>query len=98
MRCPACRRRMEWEQPECPRCGADLTAVLALEHRRGALVAEAARRLRAGQAVGAEPILKAAEAIRGDTETAELRALAALLRGDYREAVRRHAAARKRAL
>lgn len=77
--CPCCRASNE--TPMCRRCKADLTLLVAVETRREYLIEETRFALsRGGEAL---PRIAEAESLRSGSDTAQLRALAALLAGDY---------------
>ncbi len=84
MRCPVCKAENN-STPQCRRCKADLSLLVALEQRRERLLAEASVALARGDA---EEALRAAEHgdwLRSDEESRRLLALARLLRGEREE-------------
>lgn len=84
--CPCCRAANE--TPTCRRCKADLTLLVSVETRRDYLIGEARDALsRGGEAL---PMIAEAESLRSGNDSAQLRALAALLAGDYAGALASH--------
>ena len=81
--CPCCRASNE--TATCRRCKADLTLLVAVEARRQYLMDEARYALSAGSCADA-PFDEAA-GLRDGADVAQLRALAALLKRDYAEAL-----------
>ena len=77
--CPCCRASNE--TATCRRCKADLTLSVAVEARREYLM-EAAR-YALSEWGGADAALDEAAGLRDGADVAQLRALAALLKGDY---------------
>jgi hypothetical protein len=89
LRCPVCRAENS-QGPTCRRCKADLTLLFALEQRRAALIARARSHLEAARWEEARRAALWADHLRQDEEAKQLLALAALGRGDFREALRLH--------
>jgi hypothetical protein len=81
--CPCCRASNE--TPTCRRCKADLTLLVAMETRRDYLIEEV--RLALSRGGDALPMIVEAELLRSGSDTAQLRALSALLAGAYAEAI-----------
>ncbi len=77
--CPCCRASNE--TPTCRRCKADLSLLVSVETRRESLIKEA--RFALSQSGEALPMIVEAESLRSGSDTAQLRALAALLNGDF---------------
>ena len=77
--CPCCRASND--TPTCRRCKADLSLLVAVEARREYLL-EAAR-AELGRGGDARAILDEAATLRGGSDVAQLRAVAALMRGEY---------------
>lgn len=77
--CPCCRASNE--TATCRRCKADLTLLVAVEARREYLMGEA--RYALGEGRCADAGLDEAAGLRDGQDVAQLRALAALLNGDY---------------
>ncbi len=81
--CPCCRASNE--TATCRRCKADLSLLVAVEARRRYLLDEARYALSEGRDADA-PLDEAAE-LRDGADVAQLRALAALFKGDYASAM-----------
>jgi hypothetical protein len=84
--CPACRARND-DGPRCRRCKADLTLLFALEERRAARLADAARHAAAGEPDAALVAAAEAERLRRGDDARRLRAVAHLLRRDFAAAL-----------
>ncbi len=82
--CPCCRASNE--TATCRRCKADLALLIAVETRRQYLLDAARISLSEGRIADAE--LDEAAGLRDGEDAAQLRALAALLKGDYTGAIR----------
>ncbi len=82
MRCPVCKADNN-EAPQCRRCKADLSLLLALERRRTGLMAEAAALLARGEAARALEAALAAGRLRNDDESHRLAALARVMGHDF---------------
>jgi len=94
MRCPVCKADNN-QAPQCRRCKADLTLLVALERLRVRVVAEARSCLSQSEAVRALDRAEEVDWLRSDEESRRLLALAQLLAGDFAEAWASYAAARK---
>jgi len=81
--CPCCRTSNE--TATCRRCKADLSLLAAVEARRQYLIEEARSAL--GERRSADAALNEAAGLRDGNDVAQLRALAALLHGDYEGAM-----------
>ena len=81
--CPCCRASNE--TATCRRCKADLSLLVAVETRRQYLLDEARAEL--GRGGDAQTMLDEVSGLRGGADAAQLRALAALLKGDYAGAI-----------
>ena len=77
--CPCCRASNE--TATCRRCKADLSLLVAVERRREYMLDEARCALSEGRS--ADAALDEAAGLRDGDDVAQLRALAALLKGDY---------------
>ncbi len=93
MRCPVCRAAVS-QGPQCPRCRADLSLLLAVEERARNLLGRAADALQAGRPQEALTLLDEADHVHASSEGRRLRALAFLLDRDFAGAWRAYAAAR----
>ena len=85
MRCPVCKAENN-STPQCRRCKADLSLLVALEQRRARVLAEVAALLTRG---GGKEALTAAEEVdwmRSDEESRRLLALARLMNREFAEA------------
>ncbi len=87
MRCPVCKADNS-QGPQCRRCKADLSLLLALEDQRQRALAEARNCLRRGEWQAAREQIEAADWLRGDEESRQLTAVAHLLKGDFAGALR----------
>jgi hypothetical protein len=85
MRCPVCKADNH-ETPQCRRCKADLSLLLALERRRGRLMTEAVARLARGDAATALKAVLEAGTLRSDDESHALAALARVMGHDFQAA------------
>ncbi len=83
--CPCCRASNE--TATCRRCKADLSLLAMVEARRRYWIEAARAALSGGDGIAAEAALAEAAGLRGGADVAQLRALAALLKGDYAGAV-----------
>ena len=77
--CPCCRASNE--TPVCRRCRADLSLLAAIEARREYLLSAARMKLARGE--DARPMIEEAASLRNGSDAAQLRAVAALMRGEY---------------
>ena len=77
--CPCCRAIND--TPTCRRCKADLSLLVAVETRREYLLDAARAEL--GRGGDALALLDEAASLRGGSDVAQLRAVAALIRGEY---------------
>jgi hypothetical protein len=82
MRCPVCKADNN-ETPQCRRCKADLTLLLALERRRQQALENACNRLAAGDGAGALVAATMAHGLRRDEKSRRVLAMARLLTGDH---------------
>jgi hypothetical protein len=82
MRCPVCRADDNHTE-QCRRCKADLTLLVRLERQRAACLASAERHAGRGEAQACLADAQSAHALRGDSESLRLIALAALLKRDF---------------
>jgi methylphosphotriester-DNA--protein-cysteine methyltransferase len=85
MRCPVCKADNN-EAPQCRRCKADLSLLLALARRRTRLMAEAVALLARGDAARALEAALAAGALRSDDESHGLAALTRVMGHDFQAA------------
>ena len=81
--CPCCRASNE--TATCRRCKADLSLLTAIEVRREYLLDAARAKL--GRGEDASPMIEEAASLRNGSDAAQLRAVAALMRGEYAEAM-----------
>ena len=81
--CPCCRASNE--SPVCRRCRADLSLLAAIEARREYLL-EAAR-VKLGRGEDTWTMIEEAASLRNGSDAAQLRAVAALIRGEYAAAI-----------
>src|SRR5437870_2457733 len=86
MRCPVCRA--DNDTPTCRRCRADLTLLVALEHRRERLLGLAHCHLVQAQTETGMDYARAAQRLRGGEDAAELIALGHFLRREFAAACR----------
>jgi len=84
--CPCCRAGNE--TTTCRRCKADLSLLAAIEARRTYLLGAARTTL--GRGEDASPMIEEAESLRNGSDAAQLRAVAALMRGEYAAAMALH--------
>ena len=81
MRCPVCKADNN-STPQCRRCKADLSLLMALEQRRDRLLAEAGALLARGDSEAALRTAEQAHWLRCDEDSRRLLALARLMLGD----------------
>jgi hypothetical protein len=81
MRCPVCKADNN-EAPQCRRCKADLSLLLALERRRAQAMADAAARLTSDPG-GALTVADEADQLRRDEESRRLLAVTRLMNRDF---------------
>jgi hypothetical protein len=89
LRCPVCKADNS-QGPTCRRCKADLSLVFALEERRARALEKACACLAAGRWDEARSLAVTADHLRQDDESKRLRAVTALVCGDFHEALRLH--------
>ena len=87
LHCPVCRIRVE-QGPQCRRCRADLTLLLALADQRQQALIGAYRQAAQGQWDQALATAHGIEAIHGGRDVCRLLALGCLLRRDFARAWR----------
>jgi hypothetical protein len=85
LRCPCCRAT-GLVGVACRRCKADLSPLLAVQARRDWLLATGWDAAQDGDLDQTTAAVHEAESLHADADTARLRALVALLSGDYAEA------------
>jgi hypothetical protein len=85
MRCPVCRAEVD-HRPQCRRCRADLSLLVALEEQRQGALREANQALAAGDGPQLLAAASRAHLLRQDEESARLVALAYLLCRDFASA------------
>ena len=83
--CPCCKATGN-ETTTCRRCKADLTPIVRLDEDRTQLLALAHVRLREGNFERAGQLLGRAEALDIDETSRQLRAMLALVQGDFEQA------------
>ena len=81
MRCPVCKAD-NIEAPQCRRCKADLSLLLAVERRRARVMADAVARLTSDPS-GALTAADEADRLRRDEDSRRLLAVARLLNRDF---------------
>ncbi len=81
--CPCCRASND--TATCRRCRADLSLLAAIEARREYLLDAA--RVKLSRSEDASPMIEEASALRGGSDAAQLRAVGALIRGEYARAL-----------
>ena len=92
LRCPVCRAD-NTTGPACRRCKADLSLLIAVEERRGFLLARAQVAIRDSQLDEALELLGQATELRDGPDTHRLRACVFVMAGDHAAAFAEHAAA-----
>ena len=85
MRCPVCKADNN-AMPQCRRCKADLSLLVALEQRRDRMLGEARSLLGRGEYKAALAEATRADGLRRDEESQRLLALARLVNRDFAEA------------
>jgi hypothetical protein len=89
MRCPVCKAD-NLLMPQCRRCKADLSLLVALEERRNRAMAEAGARLAYGNVVEALAAAKTANGLRTDSDSRKLLAVVRLMSRDFVGAMAGH--------
>jgi hypothetical protein len=82
MRCPVCKADNN-DSPQCRRCRADLTLLVALEQCRARALSEAVAYLGRGDGQSAQRAAIRGDRLRRDEESERLVAMARLLTGEY---------------
>jgi hypothetical protein len=82
MRCPVCKADNN-ETPQCRRCKADLSLLVALERRRERALENACNRLANGDSAGALAAARMAHGLKRDETSRRVLALARLFTGDH---------------
>ena len=82
MNCPVCKAENA-AGPNCRRCKADLSLLIAVEERRTFHLAEAGQATRDGRLDDALESLRQAAALRSGPDIRRFRACLSLLAGDY---------------
>ena len=90
LKCPTCRRRFTVETETCQRCGTALTQLIELYLQHLAQVEMGYSLLKSDPASALDCFLKAEEIIKDDPKVTKGKALAALLLGDFKEAMKLH--------
>jgi hypothetical protein len=85
MKCPVCRAD-NVTGPQCRRCRADLSTLLALEEQRRRALVEASRAAAAGRWPRAAALAEGADALRSDAESRRLLAAAHLMQRHFARA------------
>ncbi len=91
MRCPVCRAENA-TGPQCRRCRADLSLLLALEERRARLLAEAAAAVARGDGPEAVRLAEGAHGLRDDADARRLIAVGHVLSRNFAAAWQTYAA------
>lgn len=84
--CPLCRAVNE-QGPNCRRCKADLSSLFQLVDERDRVLSAACREALGGRPDRMLALVLGAEAMRGGGDARRLRAVAHLLRRDFRQAL-----------
>lgn len=85
LRCPVCRAEVA-QGPQCRRCRADLSLLLALEGQRAQLLMTARERCAQGDATQALQLAHKADDLKSDDDSRRLLATVYLLRRDFGQA------------
>jgi len=91
MRCPVCRAENN-AGPQCRRCRADLSLLVALEDQRARLLAAAQAAIRRADGAEAARLAAAAQQLRDGDDVRRLRALGHLLQRKFAAAWQAYAA------
>jgi hypothetical protein len=87
MQCPVCKAE-NTQGPTCRRCKADLSLLFRLETQHKRLLVEARRRLGVGDVDGAWTLATRADGLCRDDDSRRVLAVAALLAGNFEQALR----------
>jgi hypothetical protein len=94
MRCPVCKVENA-QGPSCRRCKADLSLLFGLEEERERALAAVRAEMAAGRWWAAHGEARRADHLRSDEESRRLRAVTAMMEGDFYEAWRCYGAVGK---